>query len=389
MSNQFLMPSRLYTGMDALKQSEELFCEYGASAFIVTDPLMISLGNVQRITDILDRLQIHYRIFSGVTGEPTTGMIQEGYDAYALCPENTFIIAIGGGSVIDSAKAVAMMSVLKTIKNLCACMGRSYTEKLPPIIAIPTTAGTGSEVTQFTIITDEQTDIKMLLKGNSLMPAAAIVDPSFTLSVPPIVTAATGVDALCHAIEAYLSVHAQPLSSVYAVNAIQRILGNLQKALQNPNNLDARNEMALAALEAGIAFNNASVTIVHGMSRPIGALFHIPHGESNAVLLMNCLHFINTHMHEKLEALSAALHLPKNNDTEDGAEVFIKTMEVFLAALHIPSLSARGISRERFLQCIEKMSEDAVSSGSPQNLGIDITREQIAMLYQKLFADAC
>ena len=157
MSNQFLMPSRLYTGMDALKQSEELFCEYGASAFIVTDPLMISLGNVQRITDILDRLQIHYRIFSGVTGEPTTGMIQEGYDAYALCPENTFIIAIGGGSVIDSAKAVAMMSVLKTIKNLCACMGRSYTEKLPPIIAIPTTAGTGSEVTQFTIITDEQT----------------------------------------------------------------------------------------------------------------------------------------------------------------------------------------------------------------------------------------
>ena len=94
-------------------------------------------------------------------------------------------------------------------------------------------------------------------------------------------------------------------------------------------------------------------------------------------------------MHEKLEALSAALHLPKNSDTEDGAEVFIKTMEVFLAALHIPSLSARGISRERFLQCIEKMSEDAVSSGSPQNLGIDITREQIAMLYQKLFADAC
>ena len=389
MSNQFMMPPRLYTGIDALKQSEELFCAYGASAFIVTDPLMISLGNVQRMTDILDRLQIRYRIFSGITGEPTTGMIQEGYEAYAICPANTFIIAIGGGSVIDSAKAVAMMSVLKTTENLCACMGTSCTEKLPPIIAIPTTAGTGSEVTQFTIITDEKTDVKMLLKGSSLMPAAAIVDPSFTLSVPSIVTAATGVDALCHAMEAYLSIHAQPLSNVHAISAIQRILGNLQKVLQNPGNLQARNEMALAALEAGIAFNNASVTIVHGMSRPIGALFHIPHGESNAVLLMNCLHFINIHMHEKLEALSRALHLPEKSNTGDGAEVFIKTMEVFLAALHIPSLSARGISRERFMQCVEKMSEDALRSGSPQNLGIDITREQIAMLYQKLFTDAC
>src|SRR5699024_773827 len=145
---------------------------------------------------------------------------------------------------------------------------------------IPTTAGTGSEATQFTIITDTKNNVKMLLKGESFMPDLAVIDPAYTMTAPPGVTAATGLEALTRAIEAYTSRNAQPLTDIFAVSAVRRIFANLPAACEDGSNLVARKEMSLAALEAGIAFNNSSVTIVHGMSRPIGALFHVPHGTS-------------------------------------------------------------------------------------------------------------
>ena len=160
------------------------------------------------------------------------------------------------------------------------------------MIAIPTTAGTGSEATMFTIITDTANNVKMLLKGACLIPDLAIIDPVFSISTPKSVTTSTGVDALCHAIEAYTSRKAQPFSDIFALSAIKRIFSNLPIVYEEPDNLEARKEMALAATEAGIAFNNSSVTLVHGMSRPIGALFHVPHGLSNAMLLERCMYFV-------------------------------------------------------------------------------------------------
>ena len=172
--------------------------------------------------------------------------------------------------------------------NISDYMGKIIGGELPTTVAIPTTAGTGSEATQFTIITDTQNDVKMLLKGAVLMPDYAIIDPQFTMTAPPKITAATGLDALTHAAEAYTSKLAQPLSDTFALSAIKRIFKYLPVAFHDGKNVEAREQMSIAALEAGIAFNNASVTLVHGMSRPIGALFHVAHGLSNAMLLKQC-----------------------------------------------------------------------------------------------------
>ena len=191
---------------------------------------------------------------------------------------------------MDSMKAIG--AVVSNGGSICDYMGKTIEHELPPTCTIPTTAGTGSEATKVSIITNTKTGVKMLLNDPKLMAKLAVIDPVFTLTAPPAVTAATGVDALTHAIEAYTSVKAFSMSDIYALSAVKRIFSNLYEVYINGTNVEARKEMAIAALEAGIAFSNASVTIVHGMSRPIGALFHVPHGLSNAMLLNVCLDFI-------------------------------------------------------------------------------------------------
>ena len=201
-----------------------------------------------------------------------------------------FLIALGGGSPIDAMKAIG--SVVSNGGCINDYYGKIIDKPTPPMIAVPTTSGTGSEATQFTIITNTQADIKMLLKGAVLMPDLAIDDPAFTLTAPQSVTAATGLDALCHAAEAYTSRMAQPLTDEFALSAVKRIFKYLPICYNEGQNIKAREQMSLAALEAGIAFNNASVTIIHGMSRPIGALFHVPHGISNAMLMYECFSYV-------------------------------------------------------------------------------------------------
>src|SRR5574344_228227 len=173
--------------------------------------------------------------------------------------------------------------------NLSDFSGRSIENPIPPLVAIPTTAGTGSEATKFTVITDTKKDIKMLLKGDPLIPKLAIVNYEFGISAPKKVTAATGLDALTHAVEAFTSRKANPITDDIAISAIKRIVKYLPIAYQDGDNKIAREQMAIASLEAGVCINNSSVTLVHGMSRPIGALFHVPHGMSNAMLLCTCL----------------------------------------------------------------------------------------------------
>ncbi|MEG1463004.1 MAG: iron-containing alcohol dehydrogenase, partial [Anaerorhabdus sp.] len=286
MSNQFLMPAKIYVGKNALVDCFNNLQFPGSHAMIVTDESMIKFGYIDTVTAILKEKNVEFTIFDKVNFEPTDTCINEGATVYKsnLCD---FLIGLGGGSPIDAMKAIAMVTSSK--KLLSEYTSTIFDQNRPFMIAIPTTAGTGSETTQFTIITDTQRDIKMLLKGPKVLPDVAIVDPLFTLSTPEKVTAATGIDALCHAIEAYTSKKAQPLSSLYALDAIKKIFISLPECFNTPTNIDAREQMSLAAFEAGCAFNNASVTLIHGMSRPIGANFHIPHGLSNAVLMYACL----------------------------------------------------------------------------------------------------
>ena len=252
--------------------------------------------------------------------------------------------------------------------------------------AIPTTAGTGSEVTKFTIITDTKTDVKMLLKGEVLLPKLAIVDASLSESTPQSVTAATGLDALTHAIEAYTSKQAQPLTDALAISAVKRIFQYLPLAYQDGKNREAREEMAAAALEAGICINNSSVTIVHGMSRPIGALFHVPHGLSNAMLLEKCLQFALPGCYERFGVLGRAIGAASTDSIDlEAANALLQAVKLLCYTCEVPTPEQYGIAKMAFFNAVEKMAADAITSGSPGNTRREVTAEDCAAIYYSLW----
>lgn len=383
MAREFIMPGHIISGPGALEQAGTWFASFGKKAFIVTDQTMIQLGNCQKLEEVLKAHGVDYYIFSEITGEPTDLMVKKGLAAYKE-QSCDFLIALGGGSAIDAMKAVA--SLAESGGEISDYMGKEIQVKTPPMAAIPTTAGTGSEATQFTIITDTEKDIKMLLKGRVLMPDMAVIDARFTMTAPPKITAATGLDALCHGIEAYTSRKAQPMSDTFALSAVKRIFRYLPKAYRDGKDQEAREQMALAALEAGIAFNNSSVTVIHGMSRPIGALFHVAHGLSNAMLMKECLTFALSGAKERFGDLGRAVGVASENDTDaEAGRKFLAGVEALVKELDIPDLEGAGIQREKFFELIDKMAHDAMESGSPQNTMRDITEEEVKEIYKKLW----
>lgn len=383
MANLFFIPEYIITGEDALKMSMEYMQSFGKKALIVTDEMMVKLGNVKRLTDALTDIGVSYIIYSGINCEPTHNMIDEGAEIYKN--ENCdFLIGIGGGSPIDSMKAIG--AVVANGGSICDYMGKKIEHKLPPLCAIPTTAGTGSEATKVSIITNTNTGVKMLLSDPKLMADLAVVDPIFTITVPAGVTAATGVDALTHAIEAYTSLKAFSMSDIYAKSAVKRIFENIYEVYTNGSNEKARREMAIAALEAGIAFSNASVTIVHGMSRPIGALFHVPHGLSNAMLLNVCLKYIKPGATSRLCELAKTIGVFRQGMTPDeGALAFVMATTALLRTLNIKTPEEFGIDKDEFFKQIPKMAEDALISGSPLNTRRTPNKDDIMELYKELW----
>lgn len=300
MAAKFTIPGTTYIGDGALAAAGSDICALGTKALIVTGQSMIKQGFMKVLTDILEQNGVGYVIDSKISGEPTDVMIEEGLLLYQgnACD---FIIGFGGGSPLDSAKAIGAM--VTNPGKISDYNGKVIQNPIPPLAAIPSTAGTGSEVTQFTIISDTKNQIKMLLKGSVLLPDIAVVDPQFTMSTPKSVTAATGLDALTHAVEAYTSKKATAQTDLYAVSAVKKIFTYLPRVYADGSDKEAREAMSAAAYEAGICINNSSVTIVHGMSRPIGALFHVPHGLSNAMLLKDCLEFAADGTYERFAAL--------------------------------------------------------------------------------------
>ncbi len=383
LANLFLTPQKIITGINSLDKSGSYIRELGKKALIVTDAVMVSTGNVKKLTDVLDKHEVQYEIFPEINNEPTDEMVYQGVILYtqAKCD---FLIALGGGSPIDAMKAIGAMTTNQGQLN--EYMGKEIKNPPPGMVAIPTTAGTGSEATQFTIISDTKQNVKMLLKGAVLLPALAVVDPELTVSVPPKVTAATGIDALTHAIEAYTSKKAQPLSDTFALSACKRIFANLQKAYLDGSDLEARQQMSIASLEAGIAFNNSSVTIIHGMSRPIGALFHVPHGVSNAMLMGECLKFAAPGAPEKFAAIAKEIGFCQKGMSDiEAAETLVAQVVKLCADIHIPTLAEFGVDRAAFFENIDKMANDALVSGSPANTQRDVSKEDIIEIYKKLW----
>jgi alcohol dehydrogenase class IV len=379
MANTFLVPKKIISGKDAMHAAAPFLCGNGRKPLIVTDPTMIKLGNLEKLTDELD---MEYVVWSGIEHEPDDAMIEQGAEEYQKNACDS-LIALGGGSAIDSMKAIGLM--IHQDHPLSWFMGKQIQCNMPHMSAIPTTAGTGSEATKFTIINDTSNKVKMLLTGECLIPDLAVIDPQFTMTAPKNVTAATGIDALCHCTEAYTSRKAQPLSDTFALSAAKRIFANLRTCYNEPNNENARIQMSLAATEAGISFNNSSVTIVHGMSRPIGALFHIAHGLSNAILLEECMRFVIDGAYDRFGEMSRVLGFSTSSNDKEASEAFLTQEAQLLKDLDIPSMSQLGIDRRVYEENIPKMARDAFASGSPSNTIKDIRVEDMENLYRKIY----
>lgn len=383
MASKFIMPKQIISGENALQQSKEVIRTLGTKALVVSGKVMNRIGNVRIVTNLLDEIGIGWTVYDDITGEPDDVMIDGGVEAYKAngCD---FLIAIGGGSPMDSMKAIG--ALITNPGKIADYMGKEITNPLPPMVAIPTTAGTGSEATQFTIITDTKTSIKMLLKGTVLIPDVAIVDASFTVSSPKSVTNATGLDALTHAVEGYTSKKASPLTDVYAVDAVKRIFQYLPRAYENGEDMEPREEMILAALEAGVVINNSSVTLVHGMSRPIGANFHVPHGLSNAMLLKVCLTFALDGTYERFADLGRAIGAATEEDNDEtAAKAFLDAIIQLCETLEVPTLAEYGVDKEAFCEVMDKMADDAIASGSPGNTRKTTTKADVIKMYKELW----
>lgn len=387
MYTQAILPRHMYIGGHAIMQLAPLLKELHLSkVLIVTDHVMCELGYCQQITDYLKAEGIKYGCFTKCIPEPTAISIQEGV-SMAQDGQYDAIIALGGGSPIDSAKAIAVLAKhggkIQDYKfpHICTKFGL-------PIIAIPTTAGTGSEVTRFTIITDETCDEKMLCVGSAFMPHVAIIDYQLTLSLPPRITADTGLDALTHAIEAYVSKKSSPYTDSQALSAMQLIAPNLRTVFHEGGNESAREAMMLGATLAGIAFSNASVALVHGMSRPIGAFFHVPHGLSNAMLLPSITSYSLPAAKERYAQAAKAMGVADHADTNDQAtQKLLVELKALNKELAVPSLNDFGITRDEFFSKIPIMAQQALDSGSPSNNPRIPSLAEIKALYAALWQE--
>ncbi|MFE5388930.1 iron-containing alcohol dehydrogenase [Bacillus thuringiensis] len=383
--SEFRMPKSVLYGRNSLEKLGEQSKKLGKRAFIVTDTIMEKLGYVEKCMQQLNKKSITVSTYNKVDAEPTNIHVLE---ALSLCKEEKcdFIIGIGGGSCIDAAKAVAVLYTNGGEVEDYVQKDIEIENNPLPLIAIPTTSGTGSEVTSVAVITNKKTDVKMMMKHPSFIPKVAIIDPVLTSSLPPQITAATGIDALCHAIEAYISKVSQPLTDVLALSAIESIMKYLRIAYEDGRNMEAREAMMIASLQAGIAFSNASVTLVHGMSRPVGALFHVPHGISNAILLPTVLEFTKTSAMKRLAKIGRSLNkdLYSNSD-EEVADYTLGEIKKLCFDLRIPNLKEYGIDEIEFENAISKMASDAIESGSPANNPRVPSYDEIKELYRECF----
>lgn len=378
------LPRILRVGAGASQQLVATLAELGLSRpLLVTDPYMRECGYCAQVQAPLDAAGIAFGVFGDCVPDPTTDSVGA---ALALwrAGEYDCVVGLGGGSSLDTAKAVAV---------LAGHGGNMRDYKVPrqvnsglPIIAIPTTAGTGSEATRVAVITDTQTHEKMLCMGLGLMPVAALVDFELTMTMPYRLTADTGIDSLCHALEAYVSRKSNPFTDSIALSAMRTIYQNIHTACAEPDNRAAREAMMLAATQGGIAFANASVTLIHGMSRPIGALYHVPHGLSNAMLLPQVTAWSVDHAPQRYADCARTMGIATASDSDRAACAgLVDALDALTEQLQVPGPKAFGIERDRWFDSLERMAAQALDSGSPANNPRVPEARDIVQLYASIW----
>jgi len=330
--------SQNYVGVGALSHlSDEIQKYEPKKVVIITDHILVELGLLDSVFSTLETNGIKYTVFSDIEPEPSVQLAQRLVD-FVQEKQGDFIIGIGGGSALDLAKLSAVLSYHegKVEQYLNLTGTKEVTERGIPKILIPTTSGTGSEVTNITVLSLETT--KDVIAHDYLLADVTIVDPELTITMPKRVTAATGIDALTHAVEAYLSKNSSIVTDGLALHAVKLIARSLKKAVHEPNHLEARTDMSVASYMAGMAFFNAGVAGVHALAYPLGGQFHLPHGEANAVLLPYVMNHIKEACHTRMKDLLCALDASYTDmASEEATHIFIDKLFDIIKEVELPT----------------------------------------------------
>ena len=347
MVNRFILNELSYFGPGAREVLPEVVARLGKKkALVVTDAGLVKFGVAGKVTEVLDKAGIAYAIFSEVKPNPTVSNVKAGIDAFKKA-EADFIIAIGGGSSMDTAKGIGIVINNPEFSDIVSLEGCAPTNnKSVPIVALPTTAGTAAETTINYVIIDEEKQKKMVCVDPNDIPAVAIVDAELMYSLPKSLTAATGMDALTHAIEGYITKAAWEMSDMFEIEAIRMIARYLPIAVEEPSNPEGRNGMAVAQYIAGMAFSNVGLGLVHGMAHPLGSLFDVPHGVANALLLPTIMEFNLPSSVKKYGEIARAMGVDTNGMTdEQAAQAAVDAVRALAIKVGIPQhLSEIGIS---------------------------------------------
>lgn len=383
MVNRFILNEVSYFGAGARKQLSEVIERMGLKkALVVTDKGLIKVGTAKMVTDVLDEAGFPYEIYSEVKPNPTVTNVKQGVEAFKTSGADC-IIAIGGGSAMDTAKGIGIVTNNPEFSDVVSLEGVAPTKhKSVPIVALPTTAGTGAEVTINYVIIDEERQAKMVCVDPNDIPAVAIVDPELMYSLPKSLTAATGMDALTHAIEGYITRGAWVMSDMYELQAIKMIAEHLPTAVEEPTNPVGREGMALAQYIAAQAFSNVGLGLVHGMAHPMGSLFDVPHGVANALLLPTIMEWNMPCCIEKYGVIARTMGVDTTGMTDkEAAQAACDAVKALAVRVGIPQhLSELGIKEGDIEALAQQAIADVCTPGNPRDVTIDDIRE----LYKKV-----
>ena len=382
MANRFVLNETSYHGPGAIREiAGEVKGRGFKKCFVCSDPDLIKFNVTKKVTDVLENAGINYEIYSKIKANPTVENVQTGVAAFKASGADC-IIAIGGGSSMDTAKAIGIIIENPEFSDVISLEGVApTTKKAVPIIAVPTTAGTAAEVTINYVITDTEKNRKMVCVDVHDIPVVAVVDPEMMASMPKGLTAATGMDALTHAIEGYITKAAWEMSDMFEIKAIEMITRYLETAVKEPLNSEARNGMAVAQYIAGMAFSNVGLGVVHGMAHPLGAIFDIPHGVANAVLLPVIMEFNAPAALDKYVDIAKAMNVYTSGmSREEAARAAVEAVKSLAMRVGIPQhLSELGIEEDDLERLSEAAFADVCTPGNPR----EVSKEIILELYRK------
>lgn len=377
----FILPTKIRYGSGIIKVlGEELGLLKAKRIMIITDKGLVSTGLVKRITDIIENEGMDFIIYDEIEANPkdynveacAQKAIEQGIDT---------IVAFGGGSPIDAAKAVCVLA--KQGGKIRNYQGKGkIKENCLPLLTIPTTAGTGSEVTFSSVITDTKERFKFTIKSTAIAAKTAIIDPELTLTVPPIITAATGIDALTHAIEGYTANCTEPIAEALGLYAVEYISHNIVEAVQNGSSLKARDQMMMGSLLAGLSFSHADVASVHCMAEALGSIYDAPHGMCNAILLPYVMEFSLPAAEFKYSRIARAMGIEERDDSQ-AAIKGIKHIKKLSREIGLPGIKTLNVNPDDF----ELLAELSVKNGSNESNPKEITKDDYIKLFNKAYND--